>query len=415
MRNGLGTTLLALLALSIVSCGGLTEVRLGAIVSLEGPAAASGEAIRNGIELAVERINQPGPHPVFGDRETGGVLVADTTERVPLRLDLRDAQDEPQQGVQHARELVEAGVPAVIGAITSDVTLAIAPIFQENQVVLLSPSASTPKLSDAGSYIYRNYPSDELEAVNTADHIYNRAGIQELAIVASQSEYGMGVKNALIQRYRALGGRIATQETFAPGSGADVFERAATQVADTGAEGVYMAGYTAEIAAAARALRAAEVELPLFGTGAIVPEVLVAEGGDAVEGLAYPSTVFNPESDDEQVRAFVEAYRAKYDDTPDTYAAHGYDAVNIVVQAIEQAGTQPSEISFYMNTMNPFPGAAGLTKFDDSGSVRKFHRMFVIRDGSPVPMDQSGSGQEGMPPTAEGEGQPSDGETNGGS
>lgn len=397
MKNGLRTALLALLALSIVACGGLTEVRLGAIISLQGPASASGRAIQNGIELAVERINEPGPHPVFGERETGGVLVADTSQRVPLEMEYRDARNDPQQGVRHAQELIEMGIPAVIGAVTSDVTLAIAPVFQQNEVILLSPSASSPKLSGAGSYIYRNYPSDELEAVNTANHIYNQAGIQELAIVASQSEYGMGVKNAFIQRYRALGGRIAIHETFEPGAGAPAFERAAAQVAEMGAAGVYLAGYTAEVAAAARALREAGVELPLFGTGAIIPANLVAGGGDAVEGFVYPTTVFSPDSDSEQVQAFVEAYRAKFGETPDTYAAHGYDAVNIIVQAVEQSGTQPSDISFYMNTMNPFQGAAGLTDFDDAGNVRKFHRMFVIRGGEAVPLDRDGSedGEEG--------------------
>jgi len=394
MRNGLRTTLLALLALSIVGCGGLTEVRLGAIISLEGPAAASGQAIRNGIELAVEKINEPGPHMVFGDRDNGGVLVSGTSDRVPLEMEYRDARNDPQEGVQQARELIEAGIPAVIGAVTSDVTLAIAPIFQDSEVVILSPSASSPKLSDIGGYVYRNYPSDELEAVNTANHIYNQAGIQTLAVVASQSEYGMGVKNAFIQRYRALGGRIAMQETFQAGAPAEAFERAASQVADSGAGAVYLAGYTSEVAAAAGALDEAGVDIPLFGTGSVLPENLVAEAGEAVEGLVYPTTVFDPESEDEQVQAFVAAYREKFGETPDTYAAHGYDAVNIIVQAIEQAGLQPSDITFYMNTMNPFQGAAGLTDFDDSGNVRKFHRMFVIRDGQPVPLDGP-AGEEG--------------------
>ena len=72
--------------------------------------------------------------------------------------------------------LVEAGVPAVIGSDSSDVTLAIADLFQQSEVVLISPSSSTPALSNKGSFIFRNFPSDDLEAVNTANHIYNVAG-----------------------------------------------------------------------------------------------------------------------------------------------------------------------------------------------------------------------------------------------
>lgn len=118
----------------------------------------------------------------------------------------------------------------------------------------------------------------------------------------------------------------------------------------------------------------------------------VEHGGDAVEGLVFPSTVFSPDPADtpENQRAieFVEAYRARYGATPDTYAAHGYDAVLILVEAIEQRGLRPGEMSFYLNTMNPFEGAAGVTKFDEHGDVRKFHRMFVVRDGRAMPLEQ---------------------------
>ena len=67
----------------------------------------------------------------------------------------------------------------VIAADSSEIALAIAPLFQESEVIFMSPSASTPKLSEEGDYIYRNFPSDALEAVNMATHIYNRAGIND--------------------------------------------------------------------------------------------------------------------------------------------------------------------------------------------------------------------------------------------
>ena len=144
------------------------------------------------------------------------------------------------------------------------------------------------------------------------------------------------------------------------------------------AEAIYVAGYSSETATAATAIRGAGIELPLFGTGAILPEELVAAGGDAVEGLVFPTAAFDPDSDVQAVREFIQGYRASFGEGFDVYAAHGYDALLILVQAIEEESYRASDISLYLSAMNPFPGAAGETSFDDDGNARKFHRMFVI-------------------------------------
>jgi branched-chain amino acid transport system substrate-binding protein len=276
------------------------------------------------------------------------------------------------------------GVPAVIGSDSSDVTLAIADVFQEAQVVLISPSSSTPALNNKGSFIFRNFPSDDFEAVNTANYIYNVAGLHDVDIISSQSEFGLGIKRAFIARFRMLGGRVAAQVSF-PAEEPDV----STQVEElvgSEAEAIYVAGYSSETGRSAGAIRDAGIDLPLFGTGAILPEELVAAGGDAVEGLVFPTAAFDPDSDVAAVREFIQGYRAKFGEGFDVYAAHGYDATLILVQAIEQDGYSPESISFYLSAMSSFPGAAGDTIFDEDGNARKFHRMFVIQGGQAVPV-----------------------------
>lgn len=372
-------------ALAVASCGGIPEVQIGAILSLSGSAAPYGQSVWRGMQVAVEQVNA-----------AGGVDVGSQGTRVPLSIVQRDAESNPQLGLQQAQELIDMGIPAVIGAISSDVTLAVADLFQQSEVVLLSPSTSTPALSSKGSYIYRNFPSDELEAVNTANHVYNVAGIHDLDVVSSQSEFGLGIKRAFIERFRMLGGRVINQISF-PADAADV----TTHIEDllgSEAEGIYVAGYSAETARAAQAIRAAGIELPLFGTGAILTDELVSEGGEAVEGLVFPTPAFDPEGSEELVREFVSGYREMFGEGFDVYAAHGYDAVLILVQAIEQEGYTGESISFYMNAMNPFPGAAGETNFDENGNAQKFHRMFVIQGGRAVPYAAppvEGDGQDG--------------------
>lgn len=370
-RVRFATALLAVVAGA--ACGGSPDVNFGVIVSLQGIGTPYGTSIRNGIELAVEEVNA-----------AGGIDV-DHAGTKPLRVDVRDAQSRPDVGVAMAHRLIAAGVVATIGADVSDVTLAIAPLFQEAQQILLSPASSTPKLTSAGDFIYRNFPSDDLEALNVADYIFNKAGLREAAVIGDQSEFGLGQKSAFIQRFRLLGGRDVGQESF-PGDASDEqIAQAARSI--VGAPAIYIAAYSEDTARVARALRAAGSSAAIFGSGAVLADALMAAGGDAVEGLVFPRPSFDPEATGPGVAAFVQAYERRFGSIPDSYAAHGYDAVKILALAVQEAGTDPGELRFYLNSMNPYEGVTGMTDFDDNGDVRKFHRMFRIEAGAVLALD----------------------------
>ncbi len=68
-------------------------------------------------------------------------------------------------------------------------------------------------------------------------------------------------------------------------------------------------------------------------------------------------------------------------------AAHAYDAVKMIALAISQAGVDPHELRFYLNSMNPYDGVTGSTDFDDNGDVRKFHTMFGIEGGAAIRLE----------------------------
>jgi branched-chain amino acid transport system substrate-binding protein len=365
----------ALVALGCAPGGGSADVKIGLIVSLQGAGAPYGNAIQRGVELAVEEINA-----------AGGVEVHEVGQK-PLTLITRDAQSQPAAGVQAAGELIEAGVIATVGAEVSDVTLAIAEVFQAAEVILMSPASSTPKLSNSGDFIYRNFPSDELEALNTADYVFNQMHLREAAVIAQQSEFGLGQKNSFIQRFRLLGGRALGQESYPIGAPDDDIAEHVSRILGDEPPAIYIAGYTEDTAAVARAVRAAGSEAALFGTGAVLATDLIAAGGEAVDGLAYPQASFDVDSDAGVVREFVAAYGARYGGVPDVYAAHAYDAVKMIALAISQAGVDPHELRFYLNSMNPYDGVTGSTDFDDNGDVRKFHTMFGIEGGAAIRLE----------------------------
>jgi len=377
MRRDITMAAVVAAALSVVACGEAEspDIKLGAIVSLQGDGAPYGQSIQRGVEMAVDEINA-----------AGGVHVFESNQKL-ITLMVRDVESNPATGVRIANELIDAGIVAAIGSDVSDVTLAVAPVFQQREVMLMSPASSSPKLSDAGDFIYRNFPSDDIEALNTADYVFNVRHVQQAAVIAQQSEFGLGQKNSFIQRFRLLGGRALGQESYPAGATeADIAEHVQRLLADE-PPAIYIAGYSADTAVVARAVRAAGSDAALFGTGAVLAAGLVAAGGDAVEGLAFPQASFDPESTVAHVVAFVAAYEAKYGFAPDVYAAHAYDAVKMIALGIEQAGMDVIEMKSYLNIMNPYDGVTGSTDFDDSGDVRKFHTMYGIQDGAAIRLE----------------------------
>ena len=374
MKRACSRAVVTAVVFGSLACGPAAspDVKLGAILSLQGAGAPYGQSIQRAVEMAVEHINA-----------AGGVHVFEVGQK-PLILLVRDDQSQPAIGVQAAQELIEEGVVAVIGAVVSDVTLALAPVFQQAEIILMSPASSTPKLSSAGDFIYRNFPSDDLEALNTADYVFNVVHVPEAAVIAQQTEFGLGQKNSFIQRFRLLGGRALGQESYPADASAETIAMHVGRLLAEDPPAIYIAGYTADTAMVARAIREAGSDAPLFGTGAVLPADLVAAGGDAVEGLAFPQAPFDIESSADNVRKFVADYQTKYGMMPDVYAAHGYDAVQIIAQALGEAGTDSQELRFYLNSMNPYEGLAGVTAFDENGDVRKFHTMYAIQGGTVV-------------------------------
>ncbi|MEE8184227.1 MAG: ABC transporter substrate-binding protein, partial [Acidobacteriota bacterium] len=178
-----GTLILAVLALAAAG-GGLRcrpanrEIIVGSILSLSGEGEYYGKHIQQGMNLAVEELNR-----------RGGI------QGRPLRVVYRDSRSRPEAGRIHAEDLYRnLRIPAIIGAVLSSVTLAIAPIAESERRILLSPASSSPKITQAGSFIFRNYPSDVLEGAYMAEFASRELHLQRIAVLSVDNEYGKGLR-----------------------------------------------------------------------------------------------------------------------------------------------------------------------------------------------------------------------------
>jgi branched-chain amino acid transport system substrate-binding protein len=352
----------ALLSALLLAAGCSRPVVVGVIVSDTGAAAPYGEKVRRGLEVALSDL-----------KEAGGIGAR-------LRLIYRDDATNPEVGVQAARELIEnEGVRLLIGAVSSPVTLRIAPLCQSRRAILLSPTASSPAITSAGDFIYRNYPSDTLEGSSLADFARD-LGVRRVVVLAVQNEYGSGLSRVFAQRFSGETRQVVRSLAFREGD-VDAFGRLAEEVRKADPDGVYVAGYADDTTGLLRALRDAGVRAVALGTSSMTAEVM-RRAGPAAEGLVFPEASFDPQSPRPAARRFVAAYRARFHEDPDGFAAHGHDALKLLVVAMEREGaTDPESVRRGLNAIEDYPGAAGPVAFDENGDLVQYPRLYIVRQG----------------------------------
>ena len=145
------------------------EIKIGAVLPLSGSAGKYGESAKKGIDLAVKKINM--------DEGSNGRKI---------RIIYEDTQGIPQQGVAAIKKLITVdNVQVVIGAMASSVTLAIAPVVEKNEIVLISPASSNPNITHVGDYVFRNCVSDLYEGSSIAQVAAKDIQLHRVAILVS--------------------------------------------------------------------------------------------------------------------------------------------------------------------------------------------------------------------------------------
>jgi branched-chain amino acid transport system substrate-binding protein len=338
------------------------------VISETGAAAGHGRSVRRGLDLAVEQINSDGGF-----------------EGKAFELIYRDDGTDPMKGQQAVADLIsEFDVGIIIGAVSSAVTLAIAPMCEQDGVVLLSPSASAPELTGAGSYIFRNCPSDVLEASAMA-RFARDLGVERLAVFAVDNEFGAGLEQVFAPEFESPSRRIVASIRFREGDAAGLGERIAA-LTDQDPDGVYVVGYTEDVASIVRHIRDAGLGVVILAASSADAGDLVARIGAAAERVVLPRPAsFDPESDVPAVQEFVAAYRERYGEDPDGFAAHGYDAAKMLLLAMQRRDSAlPDEVRLGLNAIDDHPGASGTVSVDANGDAIQYPRLYVIRRGREV-------------------------------
>ena len=362
-----GIAVVAIVLFALVFTQGKTGeskvVKIGAILVLTGPDAKAGQSARQGIEMAVEEINA-----------SGGVRGR------TLQMIYEDDAGEPEKAVSAFRKLVNIDhVPAIIGPMASSCVLAVAPLAEKYKVVVLSPTASSPKITYAGDYIFRNTYSDAIEGAKTAEYAFKELHYTRAAILYINNDYGLGLKDAFAQKFQSLGGQVVLAEAYDPKS--TDFRSLIAKVKQAKPDFLYLAGYS-EMGQILKQAYELGVRLPVMSCIMFEISDIARVAGKAAEGVIYAYPSYDPEKGSEITVRFAQKFKAKYGTLPDPEAAFSYDAVKILALAMERGGFSSEGIKNALYSIKDFEGVTGKTSFDKYGDVIKPVGFKMVKNGT---------------------------------
>ncbi len=353
-------TLLLLLAALSGACMPQPPVRIGFAGELTGHSADLGVEGRNGAQLAVDDINA-----------AGGIE--------GRRLDLLVANDanQPVRAQQADQWLIDHGVSAIIGHMTSAQTLAGAAAAEGGQVLMLSPTGSTSQLSGQRDLFFRLAPATTLQAAALAEYVYNQRSLRAIIILADRSDaaYALDFGETFASRFSDLGGRTETFLTF-NSRDERYLEAVARQVEAGQADGILLIASAQDTAALAQFLRLNGCALPLFASAWAVTGTLIRNGGRAVEGMDVLS-LYDPNSDAPRYRAFHRAYEQRFGHTPSFAALYAYETTELLAQALRLSRARPDALPDAMRQIRQFSGLSDTVLLDDFGDA--WRPVYILR------------------------------------
>ena len=340
------------------------EIVIGAILPLSGDVAQYGVNCKNGIELAVDEVNTEGG--IRGRK---------------IKIVFEDSKASPRDAVSAFRKLITVDkVSCVIGPLASSCAMATAPIANENEVVSFSPGASTPRLTDAGEFVFRNWQSDTLEAHVMSEYAYEQ-GWERIAIFYINNDFGKSLSDYFKENYEHNVGSIIIVETFEQNS--TDFRTQLTKIKSTYPDAIYLLSYPKETPLILNQATELDVECKFLGVAAFEDPSIIEIAGRNAEGIIYTHAI-PPAPDDPAYSHFIEEYLARYGEAPGLIADTGYDAVHMLVEAyrnIESQEFSGIEIARSLGKIKDFPGASGRMSFDENGDVIKPIGIKTVRGG----------------------------------
>ena len=367
MFRAIRRVVVVVIAAAVLACTRSEPILIGMVSGLTGRHSDLGISSRNGATLAVAEINEAGG--VAGRR---------------LEMVVRDDGQDPEQARRAVTELVDAGVVAMIGHVTSSMAAATLPIVDRAQVLMISPTVSSTDFSGRDDWLVRLMVANDVAAARIAEAAVERAHLRRVAVIHDTTNasygrtYAAGFRRGLEAR-----GSTAVDFTFASGAGAS-FAGLAEEVLRSGVDGVMVIANALDTAGIFQQLRKRSATVRLLGSDWGFTQEILAQGGAATDGAFFPQAV-NMMDASPRFRRFLDAYDARFHRPADFAAVVSYEAVQLLAAGLRRDASRGG-IRRAVLDLGTVQGLQGPIRLDRFGDVERPDYLFTVDHGRMVPL-----------------------------
>ena len=387
MKKLIAMMLALVMVLSLAACGAKEEtpvanaeapaevagaIKLGMCGPLTGGAAVYGTAVQVGMQIAVEEINAK-----------GGLQFA---------LNTQDDEHDPEKAANAYNALKDWGMQIMAGPVTTAPSNVVAAECANDEIFMLTPSASGVSVIEYGDNIFQICFTDPNQGVASADYMASRELGTTIGVIYDSSDvYSAGIYEKFAAQAEVNGLNVACVEAFTADNKADLTTQV-TKCKDAGCDVVFLPFYATEAAQVLTYANTIDYNPIFFGCDGL-DGVLTVEGFDPAlaEGVML-LTPFSADAQDEATQLFVAKFQDKTGIIPNQFAADAYDVIYAIAQACEKGGVtadmSASEINailveqFTSMTFDGLTGS-GMT-WAATGEVSKAPMAVVIENGTYV-------------------------------
>ncbi|MGG0643312.1 ABC transporter substrate-binding protein [Sporosarcina gallistercoris] len=349
------------------------EIKIGVNLELSGAVASYGTSEADGIQLAVDEIN-----------DDGGI------DGKKIKLVKIDNKSDAAEATNAAIKLItQEQVVAIIGAATSGATVAQAQIANDNKTPLISPSGTSPTVTvnekgEVNEFVFRTSFIDPFQGTVAANFAANDLGVKNVAIFSDNaSDYSKGLASSFKEDFEKAGGKIVAEESYVAKD--SDFRSTLTRIKSAKPEFIFIPGYYEEVGLIVKQAREMGIDVPLMGAdGWDSPTLLDLAGADALNNT-YTTNHYSSDDPDGAVKAFNDKFNEEYGKSPDAFNALGYDTVYLLKDAIERAGSVDStKIKDALADTDGLDLVTGKYSVDENHHPIKSATILEYKDGEQV-------------------------------
>lgn len=351
MRNPLFLFILVLLVLIGIKASvfAVTPIKIGVAGAHSGDLASYGLPTLKATQLVVKDIN-----------DQGGI------NGIPIELLVEDDVCKPEIATNTATKLVTGGVKAVIGHICSGPTRAALPIYRDAKVLVISPSATTPGLTQSGEYpnFYRTIAADDAQARTQVDFSLNTLQAKKIAVLHDKGDYGKGLAEYAKMFIEQSGkAEVVFFEGITPG--AVDYSAVVQKIKRSNADAVLFGGYHPEASKIVGQMRQKRLTIPFVSDDGVKDMTFIKVAGKDAEGVyaTGPADV----SSNPITKAYREKFKMAEGTDPGAFFDNAIAAALALTHAMSKAGSaEPDAVAKALRSdevATPF----GNIKFDAKG------------------------------------------------